>query len=49
MRLDEEVLMDFFREHINVTVSIVSVRLCFVTTTDWSSFEAETSQSLVTF
>jgi hypothetical protein len=24
MRLDEEVLMDFFREHINVTVSLVS-------------------------
>lgn len=28
MRLDEEVLMDFFREHINVTVSIVSAGNC---------------------
>lgn len=25
MRLDEEVLMDFFREYINVSVSVTSV------------------------
>jgi len=29
MRLDEDVLMDFFREHINVTVSIISARILF--------------------
>jgi hypothetical protein len=29
MRLDEEKLMDFFREHVNVTVSIVSARILF--------------------